>query len=127
MSEVLTEEARHAQYAHPEKLVTTQWVEDHLNEPGIVIVESDEDVLLYESGHIEGAVKLDWHTELNDAVTRDYVDGEGLATLLSRKGISRDDTIVVYGDKSNWWGGLCTVGSGTVRSPGCSVDGWWPR
>ena len=103
MSEVLTEEARHAQYAHPEKLVTTQWVEDHLNEPGIVIVESDEDVLLYETGHIEGAVKLDWHTELNDAVTRDYVDGEGLATLLSRKGISRDDTIVVYGDKSNWW------------------------
>ena len=65
MSEVLTEEARHAQYAHPEKLVSTQWVADHLHEPGVVIVESDEDVLLYETGHIEGAVKLDWHTELN--------------------------------------------------------------
>ena len=67
------------------------------------MVESDEDVLLYETGHIPGAVKVDWHTELNDPVVRDYVDGAGFAELLSRKGISRDDTIVIYGDKNNWW------------------------
>jgi thiosulfate/3-mercaptopyruvate sulfurtransferase len=68
-----------------------------------VVVESDEDVLLYETGHIPGAVKVDWHTELNDPVVRDYVDGAGFADLLSRKGISRDDTVVIYGDKNNWW------------------------
>jgi len=67
------------------------------------VVESDEDVLLYETGHIPGAVKVDWHTELNDPVVRDYVDGAGFAELLGRKGISRDDTIVIYGDKNNWW------------------------
>ncbi len=67
------------------------------------MVESDEDVLLYETGHIPGAVKVDWHTELNDPVVRDYVDGEGFAKLLSGKGISRDDTVVIYGDKNNWW------------------------
>ena len=67
------------------------------------MVESDEDVLLYETGHIPGAVKVDWHTELNDPVVRDYVDGAGFAELLSRKGIARDDTVVIYGDKNNWW------------------------
>ncbi|WP_353650461.1 sulfurtransferase [Nakamurella sp. A5-74] len=92
-----------AQYAHPERLVSTQWLAEHLGEPGLVVVESDEDVLLYETGHIPGAVKVDWHTELNDPVTRDYVDGAGFAELLSRKGINRDDTVVIYGDKSNWW------------------------
>ncbi|MEJ7649377.1 MAG: sulfurtransferase [Nakamurella sp.] len=92
-----------AQYAHPERLVSTQWLAEHLGEPGLVVVESDEDVLLYETGHIAGAVKIDWHTELNDPVTRDYVDGAGFAELLSRKGIDRDDTVVIYGDKSNWW------------------------
>ncbi len=81
----------------------TQWLAEHLGEPGLKVVESDEDVLLYETGHIPGAVKVDWHTELNDPVTRDYVDGEGFAKLMSAKGIGRDDTIVVYGDKSNWW------------------------
>jgi thiosulfate/3-mercaptopyruvate sulfurtransferase len=90
-------------YAHPERLVSTQWLADHLGEPGLVVVESDEDVLLYETGHIEGAVKIDWHTDLNDPVVRDYLDGEGFAKLLSSKGISRDDTIVIYGDKNNWW------------------------
>nr|WP_253903732.1 sulfurtransferase [Brevibacterium sp. CT2-23B] len=84
-------------------MVSTDWVAEHAGDPGLVIVESDEDVLLYETGHIPGAVKVDWHTELNDPVTRDYVDGEGFAALMSAKGISRDDTIVVYGDKSNWW------------------------
>src|ERR1019366_4192052 len=60
-------------------------------------------VLLYETGHIPGAVKLDWHTELNDQVTRDYVDGAGFAALMSAKGISRDTTLVLYGDRNNWW------------------------
>ncbi|MCD1144063.1 sulfurtransferase [Kocuria sp. LUK] len=92
-----------AQYAHPEKLVSTQWVADHLDDPGVVVVESDEDVLLYETGHVPGAVKVDWHTDLNRPDTRDYVDGAGFAELMSRKGISRDTTVVVYGDKSNWW------------------------
>ncbi|WGW13370.1 sulfurtransferase [Saxibacter everestensis] len=92
-----------AQYANPEKLVSTEWLAENLNSPGLVVVESDEDVLLYETGHIPGSVKIDWHTELNDPVTRDYVDGEGFARLLSAKGISRDDTVVIYGDKSNWW------------------------
>jgi thiosulfate/3-mercaptopyruvate sulfurtransferase len=90
-------------YAHPERLVTTSWLEAHLGMPGLVVVESDEDVLLYEVGHIPGAVKVDWHTELNDPVVRDYVDGAGFAALMNAKGISRDSTVVIYGDKSNWW------------------------
>lgn len=90
-------------FAHPERLVSTEWLAEHLGEPGLVVVESDEDVLLYETGHIEGAIKIDWHTELNDPVTRDYVDGEGFSRLLSQKGIRRDDTVVIYGDKNNWW------------------------
>ncbi|MGK9221973.1 MULTISPECIES: sulfurtransferase [unclassified Microbacterium] len=92
-----------AAYAEPWRLVSTQWLEEHRGEPGLVVVESDEDVLLYETGHIPGAVKIDWHTELNDPVVRDYLDGAGFAELLGRKGISRDDTVVIYGDKSNWW------------------------
>lgn len=98
-----TTTAKFAEYAAPERLVSTEWLEQHLGEPGLVVVESDEDVLLYETGHIPGAVKVDWHTELNDPVVRDYLDGEGFAQLLSRKGIARDDTVVIYGDKSNWW------------------------
>ncbi|MDI6942364.1 sulfurtransferase [Microbacterium barkeri] len=92
-----------AAYAEPWRLVSTQWLEEHRGEPGLVVVESDEDVLLYETGHIPGAVKIDWHTELNDPVVRDYLDGAGFAELLGRKGISRDDTVVIYGDRSNWW------------------------
>ena len=92
-----------AEYAHPERLVTTEWLAAHLGEPGLVVVESDEDVLLYETGHIPGAVKIDWHTELNDPVVRDYVNGEQFAALLGSKGISRDTTVVIYGDKNNWW------------------------
>lgn len=92
-----------ASYAHPDRLVTTQWLADNLDTPGLAIVESDEDVLLYETGHIRGAIKVDWHTELNDPVVRDYLDGQAFADLMSRKGISRTDTIVIYGDKSNWW------------------------
>ncbi|ALE05587.1 thiosulfate sulfurtransferase [Arthrobacter sp. ERGS1:01] len=93
-------------YAHPERLVSTEWLAAALAggaNGGLVVVESDEDVLLYETGHIPGAVKIDWHTDLNDDVTRDYIDGAAFAKLAAAKGISRDTTIVVYGDKSNWW------------------------
>jgi len=90
-------------FAHPERLVTTAWLADRLDEPGLVVVESDEDVLLYETGHIPGAVKIDWHTDLNDPVTRDYIDGEAFARLVGAKGIGRDTTVVIYGDKNNWW------------------------
>ncbi|MDP1806610.1 MAG: sulfurtransferase [Acidimicrobiales bacterium] len=92
-----------AQYSKPELLVTTTWLAEHLNDPGLVIVESDEDVLLYDTGHIPGAIKVDWHLDLNDQVTRDYVDGQGFADLCSRNGISRDSTVVFYGDNFNWW------------------------
>jgi thiosulfate/3-mercaptopyruvate sulfurtransferase len=91
------------QYAHPEALVSTQWVQDNLGKEGLVILECDEDILLYSTGHIEGALKIDWHTELNHPDNRDYIDGEAFAALLSSKGIKREDTIVIYGDKSNWW------------------------
>ena len=90
-------------YAHPERLVTADWLSANLGTPGLVIVESDEDVLLYDIGHIPGAVKIDWHTDLNDPRVRDYIDGAQFADLMNRKGISRDDTVVIYGDKSNWW------------------------
>jgi thiosulfate/3-mercaptopyruvate sulfurtransferase len=92
-----------AQYAHPERLVSTAWLAEHLGDDGLVVVESDEDVLLYETGHIPGAVKVDWHTDLNHPVTRDYVDGEAFAALMGSRGISRDTTVVLYGDKNNWW------------------------
>ncbi|MDQ3782575.1 MAG: sulfurtransferase [Actinomycetota bacterium] len=90
-------------YANPERLVTTAWLAEHLDDPGLVVVESDEDVLVYETGHIPGAVKIDWHTDLQDQLTRDYLDAESFAALLSEKGIARDDTIVFYGDNFNWW------------------------
>ncbi len=99
----LDDDPKIAQYAHPERLVTTAWLAAHLHDPGLVVVESDEDVLLYDTGHIPGAVKVDWHLDLNDRVTRDYVDSRAFADLMARKGISRDATVVVYGDKSNWW------------------------
>ncbi|MBM7504942.1 sulfurtransferase [Agromyces aurantiacus] len=95
--------AKLAEYAHPERLVTTEWLAERLGRPGLVVVESDEDVLLYETGHIPGAVKVDWHTELNDPVVRDYLDGEGFAALVGSKGIARDSTVVIYGDRNNWW------------------------
>jgi thiosulfate/3-mercaptopyruvate sulfurtransferase len=102
-----------ADYARPEMLVTTEWLAEHLDDPGLVVAESDEDVLLYETGHIPGAVKLDWHTELNDPLTRDYVDGAGFARLMSDRGITRDTTLVLYGDRNNWWAAyalwVCTL------------------
>jgi len=92
-----------AEYAHPERLVSTEWAQANLHTPGVVFVETDEDVLLYETGHLPGAVKIDWHTDLNDPVERDYIDGAAFAQLLGSKGIARDSTVVIYGDKNNWW------------------------
>ena len=90
-------------YAHPEVLVSTDWVAEHRNDPGLRIVESNEDVLLYQTGHIPGAVHIDWHADLNDPLVRDYVSEEKFAELCSRHGITPDTTCVFYGDKSNWW------------------------
>jgi len=90
-------------YAHPEVLVSTQWLADHLKDPNVRILESDEDVLLYETGHIPGAVKIDWVADLNDPLTRDYIDASRLQRVLRSKGISDNTTIVLYGDKNNWW------------------------
>ena len=90
-------------YAHPEALVSTAWVAEHLADPGVRIAEADEDVLLYEVGHLPGAVKLDWHSELQDPIARDFVDQQGVAERMGRKGISPDTTVVLYGDKNNWY------------------------
>jgi thiosulfate/3-mercaptopyruvate sulfurtransferase len=90
-------------YAHPEVLVSTQWVADHLADADVRIVESNEDVLLYETGHIPGAVKIDWVADLNDPLIRDYIDRPRFQRLLRSKGINENTTIVFYGDKNNWW------------------------
>ena len=90
-------------YAHPEVLVSTGWVARHLDDPGVRIIESDEDVLLYEMGHIPGAVKVDWVSDLNDPVTRDYLQADEMQELLRDLGIDDDTTLVFYGDKNNWW------------------------
>ena len=91
-------------YAHPEALVTTEWVAEHLNDTeNYRIVESDEDVLLYDIGHVPNAVKIDWVEDLNDPITRDYVNPERFAELMGEKGISPDTTVIFYGDKNNWW------------------------
>jgi thiosulfate/3-mercaptopyruvate sulfurtransferase len=90
-------------YAHPEALVTTQWVADHQSDPDVRIVESDEDVLLYDTGHVPGAVKVDWHTDLQHPLSRDYLDEDSFAKLMREKGIGKGTTVVFYGDKNNWW------------------------
>src|SRR5947209_20157999 len=90
------------QYAHPEALVETDWLEKHLKDEGIRIVESNEDVLLYDTGHIPGAVHIDWRADLQDSVIRDYISPEKFAELCSRNGIARDTTCIDYGDKANW-------------------------
>ncbi|MEM4657993.1 MAG: sulfurtransferase [Candidatus Methanosuratincola sp.] len=92
-----------AEYANPGVLVSTSWVAEHINDPGIRVVESDEDVLLYDTGHIPGAVKVDWQNDLQDPVIRDYISKERFEALMSEKGIANDTTVVFYGDKSNWW------------------------
>ncbi len=90
-------------YAVPEALVDTEWVAAHLNDPKVRLIESNEDVLLYETGHIPGAVKLDWVGDLNDPVVRDYLDTTHFEELMSRLGIANDTTVILYGDKNNWW------------------------
>ncbi|MFN4294072.1 MAG: sulfurtransferase [Thermoflexales bacterium] len=90
-------------YARPEALVSTGWLAEHLNDPNVRIVESNEDPLLYDTGHIPGAIKIDWTTDLNDPVKRDYLDSAHFAELLSSKGIANDSFVVFYGDKNNWW------------------------
>jgi thiosulfate/3-mercaptopyruvate sulfurtransferase len=90
-------------YAHPDVLVSTDWVAEHLHDPGIRLVESNEDTLLYAAGHIPGAVHVDWTSDLNDQIRRDYVGREAFNALMSRIGVTRDTTVVFYGDRNNWW------------------------
>ncbi|MCY3796688.1 MAG: rhodanese-like domain-containing protein, partial [Chloroflexi bacterium] len=90
-------------YANPDKLVSTAWVADRVNDSDVRIIESNEDPLLYPSGHIPGAVEVDWVKDLNDPLRRDYLDKSGFEALASRIGITPETTVVFYGDKSNWW------------------------
>ncbi len=90
-------------YAHPDALVTTTWLAEHLADPGLRIIESDEDVLLYDLGHIPNSQKVDWHEDLNDSVQRDYVNRAAFERLVRRLGIDEKSSVVFYGDKSNWW------------------------
>ena len=90
-------------YAHPEVLVSADWVEANSKDPKVRIVESDEDILLYDLAHIPGAVRIDWQGDLQDQLVRDYINADKFATLCSKAGIASDTTVVFYGDKSNWW------------------------
>ena len=90
-------------YAVPEVLVSTEWVQQHLNHPDVRIVESNEDPLLYSSGHLPGAVEIDWSRDLNDPLRRDYLDRDGFEALMAKCGIANETTVVLYGDKNNWW------------------------
>ncbi len=90
-------------YAHPEVLVSTDWVEQHLKDDSVRLIESNEDTLLYSAGHIPGAVHVDWTSDLNDQIRRDYITRAGFEQLMSRIGATKDTTIVFYGDKNNWW------------------------
>lgn len=90
-------------YANPDVLVTTDWVAHHLDDPNIRIIESNEDPLLYSSGHVPGAVEVDWTADLNDPFRRDYLDKAGFEALMSRIGVTPGTTLVFYGDKNNWW------------------------
>ncbi|HYW33188.1 MAG TPA: sulfurtransferase [Gemmatimonas sp.] len=90
-------------YAHPERLVSTDWLAAHLHHPSLRLLECNEDVLLYDVEHIPGAAKLDWHIDLNDAVERDYITRDAFQTLLRARGIDNSTTVVFYGDKNNWW------------------------
>ena len=92
-----------AEYAHPEMLVSTQWVADHLSDPKIRLVEVDVDTSSYEHGHIQGALGWNWQTQLQDNIRRDLIEKAALEKLLSESGISNDTTVVVYGDNNNWF------------------------
>jgi thiosulfate/3-mercaptopyruvate sulfurtransferase len=84
-------------------LVTADWVQEHLEDPKVVVVEVDEDTTSYDKGHIKGAIKLDWTTELQDQVRRDFVSKQQFEALLSEKGVANDDTVVLYGGNNNWF------------------------
>ena len=90
-------------YVNPDVLVSTDWLANHLNDPKVRIVESNEDPLLYPSGHVPGAVEVDWTRDLNDPVRRDYLGKEGFQSLMRRIGVTKDTTVVFYGDRNNWW------------------------
>lgn len=90
-------------YSNSSALVSTEWVADHLNDKSIRIIESNEDQLIYSTGHIPGAVHVDWTTDLNDQVRRDYLDRKAFQTLMIRIGVTPATTVIFYGDKSNWW------------------------
>jgi thiosulfate/3-mercaptopyruvate sulfurtransferase len=90
-------------YTQPDVLVSTEWVAEHKDDPSVRLLESNEDVLLYDLGHIPGALKIDWHDDLNDRLRRDYVSKEQFETLAGRLGITPETTVVFYGDKNNWW------------------------
>lgn len=90
-------------YAHPDVLVSTGWVAQHLKDPNVRVVEVDEDVLLYDTGHVPNSVKLDWLAQLNTSPQRDFVTGQDFARLMDNVGIKNDTTIVFYGDRNNWW------------------------
>jgi len=90
-------------YARPEVLVSTEWLADHLDDPTVRVIESNEDLLLYPAGHIPGAVHVDWAHDLNDPVRRDYIQRSGFEALASRIGITPETTCVFYGDRNNWW------------------------
>jgi thiosulfate/3-mercaptopyruvate sulfurtransferase len=92
-----------SEYAHPDSLVSTDWVAQHGADPGVRLVESNEDILLFSTGHIPGAVHIDWTTDLQDQTVRDYIEPAAFAALCSRHGIGPDTEVVFYGDKSNWW------------------------
>jgi thiosulfate/3-mercaptopyruvate sulfurtransferase len=100
---ISADDPKFAGYANPNVLVTTQWVADHLDDPQVRIVESDEDILLYDIGHVPGAVKLDWETQLQDRVVREFVTKEQFEALMAERGIANDTTVVIYGDKNNWY------------------------
>jgi thiosulfate/3-mercaptopyruvate sulfurtransferase len=90
-------------YARPDVLASTDWVAEHSTDPGIRLIESNEDTLLYSAGHIPGAVHVDWTSDLNDQIRRDYITREGFEQLMSRIGATPETTVVFYGDKNNWW------------------------
>jgi thiosulfate/3-mercaptopyruvate sulfurtransferase len=91
------------EYAYPEVLVSTEWVAQHRHDPTVRIVESDEDILLYDVGHVSDAIKVDWQNELQHQIIRDYIDKDTFARLVGGKGIGNDHTVVFYGDRNNWW------------------------
>jgi thiosulfate/3-mercaptopyruvate sulfurtransferase len=109
-----------AGYANPEALIETAWLEEHLNDPRILIVEVDEDTTAYEKGHIPGAIGWNWFKDLHAPVGRDYLDQKGLAALLGRVGVGNDTTVVLYGGNNNWFAAyaywlLTYLGFGAVK------------